>query len=103
MSWKGLGTSLASPSRAGGYAGCVCVCGTLIKGPVLFLSAVQGLIQAVQSQLTAVGRVGAWWAAGVGAVRGGGMLGRVGVGLQRKDKVIKIRKWIHLCIDVLNS
>lgn len=55
----------------------VCVCGTLLKGRVLFLSTIQGLIQAVQSQLTAVGRVGARWAAGVGAVRGGGMLGRV--------------------------
>lgn len=48
-------------------------------------SAVQGLIQAVQGELTAVGRVGARGAAGVGAVGGGGVFGGVGVGLQ-EDK-----------------
>lgn len=48
-------------------------------------SAIQALIQAVQSELTAVGRVGAWGAAGVGAVGGGGVFGGVGVGLQEEQ------------------
>lgn len=47
-------------------------------------SAVHALIQAVQSELTAVRRVGARGAAGVGAVGGGGVFGGVRVGLQEE-------------------
>lgn len=68
-----------SPSRADGYGRvCLgCVQGKKNKkqkGSCPF-SAIQGLIQAVQGELTAVGRVGARGAAGVGAVGGGGMFG----------------------------
>ncbi len=71
-----------SPSRADGF-GRVCLgCARGEKTGSCLFSAVQGLIQAVQSEPTAVGRVGARGAAGVGAVGGGGMFGRVRVGLQ---------------------